>query len=65
MSTITTAGATPIRSRKALVEILASMATLQATMTATAANQPPKSHVREILLNMIWTLLRVGLEIEW
>jgi hypothetical protein len=62
MSTITTAGATPIRSRRALVESLASMATLQTTMTATAANQPPKSQVREILVNMISTLLQVGLD---
>jgi hypothetical protein len=65
MSTMTATGAAPITNRRALVETLASMAALHAMMAATAANQPPRSHVGEILFNMISTLSFRSALTEW
>jgi hypothetical protein len=52
---VTTTGKTQIAKRSALVESFASTATLQATMMVAAANHPPRSHVRDIVFNMIAT----------
>src|SRR5262245_17929925 len=62
MRSMTTAGVILIMSRSPRVESPASTPTLQVTMTTIAANQPPRSHVAEILFNMISTLVQVGLD---
>src|SRR6266487_1663715 len=59
MSAMTMAGATPMTRSSALVDGLAPIATLIATMMARVVHQLPTTHEREMLFNMVPTLLRV------
>src|SRR5438093_1506001 len=59
MSAMTMAGATPMTRSSALVDGLAPIATLIATMMARVVHQLPTTHERDMLFNMVPTLLRV------
>src|SRR5438093_9744886 len=59
---MTAAGAAPSASRSDVVERFAPIDTLTATMTARIAIQPPISHVRKAMFNMMSTLLRLRLD---
>src|SRR6266496_930941 len=59
MSAMTMAGATPMTRSSALVDGLAPIATLIAMMMARVVHQLPITHDREMLFNMVPTLLRV------
>ena len=63
MSRATANGIAHMTNRRALVDSFASIATLQARITATVANQaPPTSHIRDTLF-MISTFTRADLEV--